>query len=430
MATQSAVELEGLYRWFGNEAFGALDILRPHVELTRQRAATGGTVRVVYDTTDFAFKGDREELGVIEGGVQGFFAHVALAVGPDDQREPLGVLGLHTYVNQDPISRRGLTRAQQRKLFRQTPRESKTSHRWEGLALNVARELPDGLEAIHIMDQEADDFVVLATLRDNHVRFVVRGSQTRRLAAKGPTIEDALSKEPQTLFRDVHLEHRQKTKAGARYRARDSRPAELSIRWTQQLTMTRPEDAQCSTKSTTLYAVQVFEANPPEGVQSVDWTLLTSEPIHSLDDAARVVDHYRARWLIEEFFKALKTGCAVEQRQLTTRGGLEKAVAVFMPIAWEMLRLRHLSRVEPETPALTIVSAEDLVIVRAILGETKRDFVLPPQPTVRDLLLGIARLGGHLKRNGDPGWITLGRGMDQLVRARSIWALAKRCDQS
>jgi IS4 transposase len=44
--------------------------------------------------------------------------------------------------------------------------------------------------------------------------------------------------------------------------------------------------------------------------------LYTSEPIDTAEQLLTIVDQYRSRWVIEEFFKALKTGCAFEKRQL------------------------------------------------------------------------------------------------------------------
>ena len=79
--------------------------------------------------------------------------------------------------------------------------------------------------------------------------------------------------------------------------------------------------------------------------------LLTSETITTADDALRVVDWYRARWVIEEFFKALKTGCAIEKRQLETFAALSNAVAFFGPMAWQLLLLRHQAQNAPDTDA-------------------------------------------------------------------------------
>jgi len=419
----SSAELEALYRWFGNESFSANDVLSPHIAQTRARSQSAKSIRVVHDTTDLIFKGERDDLGIVEGEAMGFFAHMAISVGPDDLREPLGVLGLHTYVHQDTKARRKLSNSQVTKLARETPRAQKVSHRWEALALQVEAELPADIDAIHVMDQEADDYVVFATLLQHGLRFVIRADEGRRLRRGGDTIEQALESSEDQLFRTVRLEHRLKKRSDARYRQRDERDAQLSIRW-GQVEITRTKDAQSDVPKVSLFVVRVWEPTPPDGEQAVDWTLVTSDSVATLEDAARIVDHYRARWTIEEFFKALKTGCALEQRQLMTYGGLSKALAVYSPIAWEMLRLRYLARSQPDAPAARILPKEDLAVLRALLSVNKRDFAWPQRPTVRDVLLGIARLGGHLPRNGEPGWITIGRGFEDLNNARRVWRLA------
>jgi hypothetical protein len=48
--------------------------------------------------------------------------------------------------------------------------------------------------------------------------------------------------------------------------------------------------------------------------------------------------------------------------------------------------------------------------------------------------MAVARLGGHLKSNGDPGWIILCRGYTSLLNLEEGYLLARdgpsRCDQS
>jgi hypothetical protein len=145
-------------------------------------------------------------------------------------------------------------------------------------------------------------------------------------------------------------------------------------------------------------------------VGAADGELLTTEPIDTEEQLCRIVDWYRARWTIEEFFKALKSGCAIEKRQLESYEALTIALAIFIPIAWRMLLLRSLSRTSPDAPAATIVND----VQRRVLG-----IKLRREPstllTVEQCLYAIARLGGHLKSNGAPGWQTLGRGYEKLL---------------
>ena len=101
-------------------------------------------------------------------------------------------------------------------------------------------------------------------------------------------------------------------------------------------------------------------------------------------------------YLIEEFFKCLKTGCAYEKRHLESLDTLLVALALLAPIAWQLLLLRHLARTLHDAPARVVLTGRQLQVLRATPGGTR----LPPQPTTRDGLLAVARLGGHLRQNG------------------------------
>ena len=172
----------------------------------------------------------------------------------------------------------------------------------------------------------------------------------------------------------------------------------------------------------TLNVVEVFEPHPPDEEEAISWVLLTSEPITTKEEVAAVVDHYRARWRIEEFFKALKTGCSIEKRQLTDFASLKRALALFIPIAWHLLMLRSLARTTPSPPASKMLSPLYLTVLRALAAQRKH--LLADEPTAQDALLAIAALGGHLKRNGEPGWMTIGRGYYALQSALTVWQLA------
>ena len=142
-------------------------------------------------------------------------------------------------------------------------------------------------------------------------------------------------------------------------------------------------------------------------------------PIKTKKDVDFIVDAYRARWVIEEFFKALKSGCALEKRQLESVHSVANLIAVSLPIAWLLLRLRHLSRDEPDRPAGALLSPLMLKCLRILLVTKKRK-PLPARPTCKELTWAIAGLGGHITNNGEPGIIVLGRGLADLLVATGI----------
>ena len=135
---------------------------------------------------------------------------------------------------------------------------------------------------------------------------------------------------------------------------------------------------------------------------------LTTEPIDTKENILKIVDIYRKRWLIEEYFKALKSGCAYEQRQLESYQTLLIALAILIPIAWNLLLMRALSRIDTDVAAKSFFSSMQFRILR-------NKFSLNDEATLEEALRSLARLGGHLKNNGPPGWMTIGRGYHDLL---------------
>ena len=135
----------------------------------------------------------------------------------------------------------------------------------------------------------------------------------------------------------------------------------------------------------------------------------------------RIVDGIDC-WLIEEFFKALKTGCAYEKRQLESLPTLLVALALLAPIAWRLLLLRHLSREPPATAATVALTPRQLQVLRA----SSVGAALPRSATVMDALRAVARLGGQLRQNGPPGWLVLARGFQKLLGMEAGWAAVER----
>jgi hypothetical protein len=423
----SDAELEGLYRFFANPKVTMASLLAGHVRATHERMHGRPLVRIIHDTTPFRFEGDRHGLGIIRGNVKGFFGHLSLAVSADDAREPLGVVALQPFIHSEALAHRGMTASQRVAAGRKKPRAERESSRWETQAIAVANQLPAGTRAIHLMDQEGDDFYVLATLQAKNIGYVIR-ADPGRMTRQHEEARAVLARRPAKLLRTVHLTQRAHYKNRRKgHPVRSEREAKLELRWAI-ITLPRGAYVDMDVDALSVTAVHVFERNPPAGEEAIEWMLLTSEKVASVDDATEIVDHYRARWIVEEYFKALKTGCAIEKRQLTSFDGLTSALALFVPIAWRLLALRHLGRAEPSRAARCLFDSEQLLLLSVLLA--KRNYVLPAAPSLRDVTLGIARLGGHIRNNGDPGWLVLGRGHVRFAEAESVWRLARRSDQS
>jgi hypothetical protein len=420
-ATADESELEAVYRFMSNARVSPRGILAPHFAASARRAGRGDVI-VAHDTTNFVFRGitKREGLGRFKNGVaQGFFGHFALAIAADGSKQPFGLVGLRTIVRQTV---HGTVTP---------PGTSPEFARWAGLALDVHEMLP---RAIHVMDREGDSVTVFNDLAAAGARFVIRCNHNRRLAKDDESGErllfDALERGETMLKRSVPLSRRDPDPIGRAlrktYPPRTARMAKLRVK-ASRVTMKSPPYGHVAPdwpRTVTLNALLVEEVSPKKDVAPVCWRLFTNLPVDTPEQVAFAVDAYCARWVIEEFFKAIKTGCAFERRQLETCRALLNALAMFSVIAWRLLLLRHTARTSPDAPALAVLTSQQVRVLKKLAvmeGPNVPKVVMPAEPTANDALLAVAQLGGHLKSNGPPGWQVLGRGYDSLLLVELGW---------
>jgi len=385
--------------------------MEPHIEATVERARQAGTVLVVSDTTEFRFSTEREGLGVLSGQSRdGFIGHFTMVVSADGRRTPLGVVGLQTYVRP---ARKGKRDSAARK---RDPRRE--SLRWRRGVEDASQRL-DGVEAVHVMDREADIYELMSALVSHGHRFIIRSGQ-ERLVDEG-RLTTTVACAPMRFSREVKLSARTVApRSGPRrtHPVRRSRLAQLAVS-TAQITLRKPRTATEPGLRDSVYVnvVRVWETDPPADQEPVEWRLFTSEPVDTQQQVEQIVDGYRTRWVIEEYFKALKTGCNFESSQLESLRTLENLLGIYVAVAWQLLVLRSTSRDEPDRPATDALTRTQLAVLRLIV----RAKPIPPDPTIADVARAIAELGGHIKSNGPPGWQVLGRGFEDLRRAESLY---------
>ena len=231
--------------------------------------------------------------------------------------------------------------------------------------------------------------------------------------------------------REVPLAFRKDTKSQGSLKVHPPREARLAtlVFAAACVSFRRPRDLRSDQYPAFLavHVVHVWEPDPPAGESPIEWKLVTREPIDTPEQILQVVDYYRCRWPIEEFNKALKTGCNAEGRQLIEAKALLNAVAILVPIAWSILHLRTLANSANPPPAAAVLDPTQIGVLE-VHPKTQKFFNGSPQPTARDALHAVAALGGHLKRNGAPGWLTLFRGYKTLTDLVLGWQL--RCVES
>ena len=421
-AMRSVAAREAAYRFLANRRVTLERVISAHVDATVERAREKQSVLVVSDTTEFKFSTEREGMGLLSRKRrEGFIAHFTVVVSADGRRTPLGVLGVETIVR---VARKGHRDNVARK--KDPNRESLRWHR----GANAAIERLGDIDAIHVMDREADMYELLSALVTSKQRFIIRSGQ-ERLVDEG-ILSTAIASTPLRFTREVKLSAR----TGARppgprrtHPPRRGRLANLAVS-TTPITLRKPKSSiDPALPSVTVNVVRVWEPEPEPGEPAVEWRLFTTEPVDTQEQVERIVDGYRARWVIEEYFKALKTGCNIEQSQLESLDTIENLLGIYIPVAWQLLALRGMARDEPARPATDALSPLQITVLRLII----RGKPLPPSPTVKDVAAAIADLGAHIKSNGPPGWQVLGRGFEELRRAEFLYTQmrsATSCDQS
>ena len=381
-------------------------IARPHWQLTRKRAT--GRCLVIGDTTELDF-GKRRQIADIgetgNGSGQGFLLHNALLVQADSE-ELLGVAGQTIHYR-----RKGRQKTRKLRTDQRMKRDDRESQVW-GNVIDDVGPPAEGVEYVHVFDRGADNFEVFCHLQQNHGQWVVRAAKLTRKVLVGPTDERVPLKDylPQMKCLGSYtlsLRSRPDQKA---------REATLEIR-VGQIKIPRPQHVSPWVRSLKRSAIEtnvieVVEVNPPQGVEPIRWILFTSLPIDSFDAVWQAIEYYEMRWLVEEYHKALKTGCRTEKRQLKTAGRLEALVGLTSVVAVRLLQLKSLSRVNPDVPAKRVIPA----IWLKMLKLARKNLTKVHDLTVGQFYREVARLGGFIgrKSDGNPGWITIWRGWEKL----------------
>jgi len=433
-ALGSSAELEAFYRFINCDDFSAGDIVAPHIAATFARAKAHGTVIAIHDTTTFEYSTERKGFGYTThlDKADGFIAHVTLLVS-ESEMTPLGVGCVETWTRSGG---KNIKRRSRKTRIKSKDDPARESLRWIRNIVAVESATRGESNVIHVTDAEGDFFELFARLHKMKARFVIRAGHTARSISHAGQ-EQSIRELADTMVRAVtHREielserrHPKRATRSARVKHPDrlARSARVAIA-AAPITLSTTSYFSTPTEPFKVNLVRVWEPHPPQGEPPVEWLLLTTEPVSSAASLKRIVDIYRKRWIIEEYFKALKSGCSLEKRQVESYDALCKVLALFIPIAHRILLLRSMERAEPVAKATKLFSRVELEIMAAAPSNKG----MPPPSTIHQALLHIARLGGHIRNNGPPGWQTLAWGYEKLLTLRLGWELARasKCDQS
>jgi hypothetical protein len=407
-------EMKAAYRFFNNDKVGFDDVLQPHCDNTRRRIAAQPVVLLVPDTTEIDLTRPAqqvEDTGPLDGDTRrGVFLHLMHAFTPDGT--PLGSVQGIPWARDDDKPRNA-TRTRGERAAQ--PIEAKESFRWL-LSMHHAREeaqLCPGTQIIFVADSEADILEVLATGMEppRTVDWIVRSCQDRALIDdldETWATHDYLRAELQAapgLFQQTITVRGRTSKVACedrtRRQPRRTRQAVVEAR-AARVTLRAPERPAGQLPDVTVNAVLVREVAPPADDVAVEWLLLTSLPIDTIEQVRAIIQYYCTRWMVEVLIRVLKSGCRVEQRRFKHVDRLLPCLAVYLIVAWRTLYVCRLGRSCPEISCEAVFEPAEWQSVYQVVKRQK-----PPKqpPKLQEMVRLVAQLGGYVnrKRGAEPG---------------------------
>ncbi|WP_375783368.1 IS4 family transposase [Bradyrhizobium sp. Pha-3] len=402
-------------RFLGNTKVTAERIIESWSEST-VAAVVGRHVLAIQDTSEIHFNTTpqrRRGLGEIaKGNSYGVLLHPMLAVDAD-AGTCLGLLSGEVWTREG------------RRTVSHDLRElsDKESQRWMSTVI-AAKPLLAGAAMVTVIgDRESDIFALYASAAEQQCHVIARSMHDRKLAdASGLyAVSDAMAAVDQ---RAIQLP------------ARASRPArqvQLELRF-GAIELARPQTKflRHLPQNLPLAVVDVREVGA-SSVEPLHWRLLTSHPIAKAEDAWRIVEWYKQRWLIEQFFRVLKTqGFRLEDSQIASADRLLKLVAIAAKaavITIQLLQARNGSR----QPLHIVFNPGEVAALVALNQQLETSSKRLKNPHPPDCLAWaawiIGRLGGWdgYPSSKPPGPITFKNGLEYFHAVATGWSLRDLC---
>lgn len=392
-------DLRGFYRLCDQEEATLPAVMEPHWELTRQAMRQQPLVLIVHDTSELDFSSHPQLRGMGQIGNEngkGFLQHNSLAIVP----QPRQVLGL---AYQQLKVRQPAPTGESTYQRKRRPRESDL---WlEGIG--ASGRPAEGCCWVDVGDRGSDDYEAMHAAQEVGHHFLFRIAQNRIVFVTEAQDQQAYlldyARSLSSLGRDT-----------VEIPGRGGRPARTATVclaaapvWVPAPTGTPNREAQPIIPA---WVIRVWEPEPSSGDEPVEWFLLCSLPTRTFEELRARRDWYCCRWLVEIFHNIEKNGCSEEDRRFETAERMATCLAVLSVVAVRVFQLRCALEHQPDEPAEQVGTQTEIQLIRRYTNHKGRRF------TVRDFVVGVARLGGFLgrKSDGKPGVRALWRGYQRL----------------
>lgn len=424
--SRNRAEQVGYYRFLSNENVRVSELVKSASDHCQQQVA-GRHVLAISDSSEINLQAqirhlELDDLGVVGNNRDvGFFVHPTLVVDAESGF-PLGLSTIQLWHREPERPDKHHRR------YRQLPIEAKESYKWLRAAERSQSSLVGGgVECVtYVGDRESDIYEEWVRVPDTQTHLLVRACRNRRLEDSSTMLYETLSQQPcqgtyaVTVVADPRI-------------GRSAREAWLAVRFTP-LTIRRPQkvSAQDYPDSVALYAVDAQEVTPPEGEAPIHWRLLTTHPIHTLEQALQVIQWYGWRWRIEQLFATLKrVGLDLESTRLESVKAIERLTILALMAAVRILQLKA-GRDDETLPASISFSAPQqhclMDLAPTLQGRTRKQQNPYTQGSLAWAAWLIARLGGWsgYRSQSPPGIRTLSQGLKTFGAIFEGWSLARK----
>ena len=426
-------ELVSYCRFFKNDSVKVTDIVKSASEVVKTNIA-GKELLVINDTSEINFnkhKGFLSEndpdLGPLGNDKDiGFFIHPSLVVDAQNGF-PLGFSDI-IYWNRFKDKKSKIERN-----YKQIPIDQKESIKWINAASKSKEVLSEAKMITIVADRESDIYEEFAIIPDEKTHLLIRCCKNRKIFGTNEYLYDFLKKQK------IHGTYTIEVK-GDKRRKRAKRTSELEIRFTEvEIRQPKIIVNKSLPQSVTITVVEVKEKNSstPANEDPILWRLLTTYKVSNVEDALRIVHMYQQRWLIEEFFRTLKSeGLDIESSEIESGERLKKLTILSSCVALKVLQLKQERNgkfgvsAEPYFTTDEIIFSEELI--KKYEGKTEKQKNQYPKNSLARMSWIIGRIGGWkgYKSESPPGTITLIRGLNifnNMYIGWSIWKIKDVC---
>jgi hypothetical protein len=375
-----------------------------HAAARTAARVAGREIIVVQDTSELFLGGRRAKAngyGPVGkgGGTRGLLLHAALAIDAGNDAL-LGLVDAQVW-NRD----KGKVTAR-----RSRATADKESQRWLSATAKAGEALSAARNITVISDRESDIYEHFAR-RPANVELIVRASWDRQIkltsgkSARLFAFGDRLQK----------LARFSVTIPAAP--GRKERTAQLVLRFSP-VTLSRPHPSPAPDLPDTigLTMVDVREVSSNHDGKPIHWRLLTNQ-------ARRIVDLYRKRWTIEEYFRTLKTaGFDIEAADIGEPEVMIKFVAAAAVAAATIMQLVRSRDGTTQEELVDAFEPDDQPVLEALSaqleGATAKQKNPHPKGTLGFAAWVIARLGGWTAYYGKPGPKVMRLGLEAFRRIK------------